>query len=90
MSHVYVVTSSSYIPSVAGIPPDPAVTVIGSVDGIAVTVTFWLSAVTAAFNEGGQSAVNNLIAPVMLAQSILNSPPPPVIPTQLPTGTFTQ
>jgi hypothetical protein len=87
MSHVYVVSNSSYVPSVAGIPPDPLVTVIGTVDGIAVT--FWLSAVTKAFNAGGQNAVNTLIAPVMLAQSIINSPPPPVVPTQLPTGTFT-
>lgn len=88
MSHVYVVSSSSYTPNLPGFP-DPSVTVVGTVDGISVTVTFWLSAITAAFSTGGQPAVNNLVAPVMLAQSIINSPPPPVQPTQLPTGTFT-
>ncbi len=88
MSHVYVITSDSYIPGVPG--PDPLVTVVGTVDGIDVTITVWLSAVQLAFQSGGGLAVKNLIAPLMLAQSIINSPPPPVTPVQLPTGTFTQ
>jgi hypothetical protein len=87
-THVYVVTSSQYIAGVPG--PDPLVTVVGSVDGIPVTVQIWLSALAAAQTAGGVAAVKNLVAPVMLAQSIVNSPPAPVAPTQLPTGTFTQ
>lgn len=88
MAHTYVVTSDSYIPGVPG--PDPLVTVIGTVDDIPVTVTLWLSAVQQAFQSGGGPAVKNLIAPIMLAQSIVNSPPSPVAPVQLPTGTFVQ
>lgn len=86
MANIYVVTSASYIPG----PADPQVTVIGTVNGIPVTVTFWLSALAAANTAGGLTAVKNLVAPVMLAQSVIVSPPAPVAPTQLPTGTFTQ
>lgn len=88
MANTYVVTSASYIVGVPG--PDPLITVIGSVDGVAVEVTLWLSAVQAANTAGGITAVKNLVAPLMLAQAQLNSPPAPTVPTQLPTGTFTQ
>lgn len=87
MAHIYVVTSDSYVPGVPG--PDPLVTIVGTVDGIDVAVTVWFSAVQQAFAQGGGPAIKNLIAPIMLAQSILNSPPAPVAPVQLPTGTFT-
>ncbi|MBZ5700257.1 MAG: hypothetical protein LAN84_00260 [Acidobacteriia bacterium] len=88
MAHTYVVTSATYTPGVPG--PDPQVTIVGSVDGVAVTVQIWLSAIVQANLAGGLAAVKNLIAPVMLAQMQVNSPPPPAQPVQLPTGTFTQ
>ena len=88
MAHTYVVTSATYIPGVPG--PDPLVTVVGTVDGEAVTVTLWLSAVQQAQASGGITAVKNLIAPIMLAQAVANTPPAPVAPVQLPTGTFVQ
>jgi hypothetical protein len=87
MANTYVVSSASYI---AGSAPDPLVTIIGSVNGIAVTVTVWLSALVQANTAGGLTAVKNLIAPIMLSQSAQNAPPAPTVPTQLPTGTFTQ
>jgi hypothetical protein len=86
MPHTYVVTSATYVPG----PADPQVTVIGTVDGIPVTVTLWLSAVVAANTAGGITAVKNLVAPLMLAQALIVSPPAPTAPVQLPTGTFTQ
>lgn len=88
MAHTYIVTSATYIPGVPG--PDPLVTVVGSVDGVSVTVTVWLSALQAANQAGGLPAVKNLVAPIMLAQAALNSPPAPQAPVQLPTGTFSQ
>ena len=86
MSHVYIVTSANYTPGTA----DPQVTVVGTVDGIPVTVQAWLSAIVAASTAGGITAVKNLVAPLMLAASVVVSPPTPVAPVQLPTGTFTQ
>lgn len=86
MAHTYIVTSSTYVPNV----PDPLVTIVGSVDGINVTISMWLSSIIQAQQAGGLAAVKNLVAPVMLAQSITNAPPAPVAPVQLPTGTFTQ
>jgi hypothetical protein len=83
MSHTYIVTSNSYIPG----PPDPQVTIVGSVDGIAVTVTVWKSAYDTA-RANGIPALEALVAPVMLAQSIINSPPPPQLPVNQITGTF--
>jgi len=82
MSHVYIVSSATYIPG----PADPLVTVVGTVDGVAVTVTCWLSVLRQANQSGGIAAVKNLIAPIMLAAL----PAPPVSPVELPTGTFTQ
>lgn len=88
MAHTYIVSSAQYVAGVPG--PDPLVTIVGSVDGIAVTVQVWLSALAAANTAGGLTAVKNFVAPLMLAQSIANSPPALVAPTQLPTGTFSQ
>ncbi len=88
MSHVYVVSSATYIPGVPG--PDPLVTIVGTVDGIDVIVQVWLSSLQQAKQLGGLTAVKNLVAPIMLAQSIVNSPPTPTAPVELPTGTFTQ
>lgn len=86
MAHTYVVTSSTYVPNT----PDPLVTIVGTVDGINVTVSVWLSSITQAQQTGGLAAVKNLVAPIMLSQSITNAPPAPVAPVQLPTGTFVQ
>jgi len=88
MAHTYIVSSATYIPGVPG--PDPQVTIVGSVDGVAVTVQVWLSAIQQANSSGGITAVKNLVAPIMLAQAAVNTPPAPVAPVQLPTGTFTQ
>jgi hypothetical protein len=87
MAHTYVVSSATYIP---GSALDPQVTIIGTVDGIDVTVLLWLSAIQQANAIGGITAVKNLIAPIMLSQANLVSPPPPQAPAQLPTGTFVQ
>jgi len=86
MAHTHVVSSATYMPG----PADPQVTIVGTVDGIDVTVQIWLSAIQQAQQKGGLTAVKNLVAPIMLAQSIVNQPPAPVAPVQLPTGTFTQ
>ena len=88
MAHVYVVSAATYVPGIPG--PDPSVTVVGTVDGISVSVQVWLSSIQQANTQGGLTAVKNLVAPIMLAQSVVNSPPAPVAPVQLPTGTFTQ
>ena len=88
MANNYVVTSATYVTGVPG--PDPLVTIIGSVNTIPVTVTFWLSAITQANTSGGLAAVKNLVSPIMLAQSVINQPPAPVAPTQLPTGSWSQ
>jgi len=87
VAHAYVVSSATYIP---GSAPDPQVTIVGTVDGIPVTVQTWLSAVTAANTAGGLAAVKNLVSPLMLAQAGINSPPAPVQPAQLPTGSWSQ
>lgn len=87
MAHVYVVLSATYIP---GSAPDPTVTIVGTVDGADVTITLYLSSVQQANAAGGITAVKNLVAPIMLSQAVINNPPPPQAPAQLPTGTFTQ
>jgi len=84
MAHTYVVTSNSFIPG----PLDPQVTIVGSVDGIPVTITVWKSAYDSARLSGGIPALEALVAPLMLAQSIINSPPPPQAPVNQVTGTF--
>lgn len=83
MAHTYVVTSNSYVPG----PADPIVTIVGSVDGIPVTITLWLSAYNQA-NAAGLGALEALVAPLMLAQAIINNPPPPAPPVNQITGTF--
>jgi len=83
MAHTYNVQSATYLP---GSSADPQVTIVGTVDGIAITCFTWLSVLAAANTQGGLPAVKNVVAPLMLAQV----PPPPTAPTQLPTGTFVQ
>lgn len=85
MAHTYVVVSNIYTPGVPG--PDPLVTITGSVDGIAVTIQLWKSAYDQA-NAQGLSALEALVAPIMLAQAIQNQPPAPVAPVNQITGTF--
>lgn len=85
MAHTYVVTSNSYTPGVPG--PDPLVTLIGTVDGIPVTVQIWKSAYDQA-RLVSLAALEALVAPIMLAQSIQNQPPAPVAPVNQITGTF--
>jgi hypothetical protein len=87
MAHTYVVTSNSYTPGVPG--PDPLVTIIGTVDGIAVTVQVWKSAYDAA-RLISLAALEALVAPIMLAQAQINQPPAPSVPVNQITGTFIQ
>lgn len=87
MANAYVVTSATYIP---GSAPDPVVTIVGSVNGVPVTVQMWLSSITQANTSGGITAVKNLVSPAMLAQANLNTPPAPQAPAQLPTGSWSQ
>jgi hypothetical protein len=84
MAHTYTVTSNSFVP---GSAPDPVVTIVGSVDGAPVTITLWKSAYDQA-NAQGLVALENLVAPLMLAQAIANNPPPPQPPVNQITGTF--
>lgn len=84
MAHTYVVTSNSYIPG----PADPQVTIVGTVDGIPVTIQVWKSAYDSARASGGVPALEALVAPLMLAQSVINQPPAPVAPVNQVTGTF--
>lgn len=86
MPNNYIVTSATYL---AG-SPDPVVTVVGSVNAVPVTVTVPLSSITAANQAGGIAAVKNFISPIMLAQAIINQPPAPTAPAQLPTGSWSQ
>ena len=88
MANNYVVTSATYVTGVPG--SDPIVTIIGSVNTIPVTVTIWLSAITQANTSGGIAAVKTLVSSIMLAQSVINQPPAPVVLTQLPTGSWSQ
>lgn len=83
MSHTYTVTSNSFVPG----PADPQVTIVGSVDGAPVTITLWKSAYDQA-NVQGLAALEALVAPLMLAQALINNPPPPAPPVNQITGTF--
>ena len=85
MAHTYVVTSNSYIPGVPG--PDPLVIIVGTVDGVDGTIQIWKSAYDQA-RANGIVALENLVAPLMLAQSLLNQPPAPALPVNQITGTF--
>jgi len=86
-THNYVVTSATYAPDSAS---DPIVTIVGTVDGIDVTVKIWLSAIDQIRAKGGLAAVKNLVSPFMLDQAIKNNPPVPIPPVNLPTGSWTQ
>lgn len=89
MAHAYVVTSATYVPG----PADPQVTVVGTVDGVDITIQVWLSALTKAWGAGGSAgltAVKNLVSPIMLAQAQINNPPAPQAPASLPTGSWSQ
>jgi len=87
VAHAYTISSATYVPGSAA---DPQVTVVGTVDGIAVTVQLWLSAITAAYTSSGVTGVKNLVASLMLAQSGLASAPTSVPAATLPTGSFSQ
>lgn len=93
MANIYNVISSSYFPGVPG--PDPLVTIVGTVDtspatnAVPVTVQTLLSNLKNARAISLQ-AVKNVVAGLMLQQYILNLPPAPVAPVELPNGTFTQ
>lgn len=75
MAHTYVVSSNT--------AQGDQATLVGTVDGIAVTITYWVSHVT----NFTLAQAKNFIAGLMLAAAI---PSAPVNVTQLPTGTFTQ
>lgn len=75
MAHTYVVTSNTSIGDQA--------TLVGTVDGIPVTVNYWVSHV----QPMTLANAKNFIAGLMLAQAI---PAAPVVVSQLPTGTFSQ
>lgn len=83
MAHTYVVTSNSYIPG----PADPQVTIVGTVDGVSVTVTLWKSAYDQA-RLVSLAALETLVAGLMLAQAQIIQPPAPVTPVNQITGTF--
>lgn len=85
MAHTYIVISNTYVPGVPG--PDPLVTIVGSVDGIPVTVQLWKSAYDQA-RTVSIAALEALVAPIMLAQSVVNQPPAPTLPVNQVTGTF--
>ena len=75
MAHTYVVTSNTAVGDLA--------TLVGTVDGIAVSVSYWVSHVQPMTNANAK----NFIAALMLAQAI---PSAPITVAQLPVGTFTQ
>lgn len=75
MAHTYVVSSNTSLGDQA--------TLTGTVDGIPVTIQYWVSHVTG-FTL---AQAKNFIATLMLAAAI---PAVPANVTQLPTGTFTQ
>jgi hypothetical protein len=74
-THTYIVTSNT--------AQGDKATLVGTVDGVAVTVEYWVSHV-----QGMTLAqAKNFAAGLMLAAAF---PAAPVNVTQLPTGTFTQ
>lgn len=86
MSHIYTITSTFYTP---GSAPDPIVSIVGDVDGLAMTVTTWLSAYSTAQAQG-TPALKNLAVSLMLPVWQAANPPPSQPPVGLLTGTFTQ
>lgn len=85
-THVYTITSSTYVPGSAS---DPVVSLVGDVDGLQMTVTCWLSAYQAAQAQG-VPALKNLAVSLMLPVWQAANPSPPQPPVGLLTGTFTQ
>jgi len=91
-THTYVVTSNSYVPG----PPDPVVTIVGTVDTIPsgpkgpiqVVVELWKSAYDQAAAQG-IPALEALVGPLMLAQYNIALPPALAAPVNQVTGTFT-
>lgn len=83
MSHVYVVTSATHVGDL--------MTITGTVGGIPVTVTLWFSAIT---KLASTLAVQNFIAPLMLAQAIsdgnIAAPSATTVSSVTVAGTFTQ
>ena len=82
MSHVYVVQSAQRIGDL--------IQVIGTVDGFPVSVSVWFSAVASLPNT---TAVQNFIAPIMLAQAIASgsvTQTTTAVPSVTAAGTFTQ
>lgn len=75
MAHTYVVTSNTAVGDQA--------TLVGTVDGIPVSVNYWVSHV----QPMTLAQAKTFIAGLMLAQAIPNAPAPVA---QLPVGTFTQ
>lgn len=82
MANVYAITSMKYV---AG-PADPMVTVTGTVNGVAVTCSVWLSAINQAATA---VAFQSLVGPPMLAAYNAANPPAPtaVVPS---VSSFTQ
>jgi hypothetical protein len=68
--HKYVITSARVMGDV--------ILINGSVDGISCSVTLAASLLTQTFDKGGVAAIQNLVAPFMLA----------AVPWQVPTGSF--
>jgi hypothetical protein len=84
MAHVYVVTSNSFVPG----PADPQVTIVGTVDGTAVTVTMWKSAYDQ-HRAIGLASLEAVVAQLMLTAALAIAPPAAVQPVNQITGTFT-
>ena len=66
-------------------------TIMGTVDGFPVTITPWMSAIT---KFPSTVALQNFLAPLMLAAAMANgsivSTAPASVPTVLAAGTFSQ
>lgn len=75
MPHTYVVASNTAVGDYA--------TLVGTVDGIPVTVNYWVSAISGATLAQAKTFVAALMLTALPA-------PPPVTVSQLPVGTFTQ
>lgn len=82
MAHTYVILIATRIGDL--------MTITGTVDGFPVTINPWFSAITSLPNT---TAVQNFIAPLMLAAAIGNGSIPPTstaVPSVTAAGTFTQ
>jgi hypothetical protein len=82
MAHTYSVSSAVRLGDI--------VTIMGTVDGFPVTITPWFSALSSLANT---TAVQNFVAPLMLAAAIANGSISPVTTTAVAVtaaGTFSQ